>query len=75
MRKFYWFRLSKRFLFEIDFHEWVFPFCFRLMLVGNDNRVNVVEMRFLCFALILLVDEYTVQAQYGENDHWGDENA
>ena len=73
MRKFYWFRLSKRFLFEIDRHEWVFPICFRVMLVGNDDRVNVAEIRFLCFALILLVDEDTVQAQYGENDNYGEE--
>jgi len=72
MRKFYWFRLSKRFLFEIDRHEWVFPICFRVMLIGNDNRVNVAEVQLLCFALILLVDEDAVQEQYGENDNYGE---
>ena len=43
------------FYFDID--DWVFPLCFRYTMVGNRHRPWTFKVEFLCFALVICIDE------------------
>ena len=43
--------------FEIDIDKWIFPLSVIVNLVGNNHRVYNVIISFLCFHLIVCVDE------------------
>lgn len=45
------------FKFDFDIGQWVFPFCFRLDLVGNRYRPWTFMFEILCFKFIICIDE------------------
>ena len=48
---------SKMISFEIDTYKWILPVSITVNLVGNNHRVYNVIISFLCFHLIVCVDE------------------
>ncbi len=47
----------KRLKFNINISEWVLPVSFHLSCVGNNKRPYTLSLDFLCFRLILCIDE------------------
>lgn len=47
----------KRLKFVVDTSEWIFPFCFKLICVGNNKRPYTFSLDFLCLRLIICIDE------------------
>ncbi len=43
--------------FEIDTYKWIFPLSIIVNLVGNNHRIYNIIIGFLCFRLVLCVDE------------------
>lgn len=43
--------------FEKDIHKWVLPISLELNLVGNNHRPYNIIISFLCFSLIICIDE------------------
>ena len=43
--------------FEIDIHKWILPISLELNLVGNNHRPYNLIISFLCFSLIVCIDE------------------
>lgn len=43
--------------FEIDLDKWVLPLSVNITLVGNNHRIYNIIISFLCFHLIVCVDE------------------
>lgn len=43
--------------FKIDTYQWIFPISVIVNLVGNNHRVYSIIIGFLCFKLILCIDE------------------
>lgn len=43
--------------FYCDIDEWVFPLCFRYSTVGNRHRPWTFMVEFLCFSLVVCIDE------------------
>lgn len=43
--------------FEIDIDKWIFPVSVIVNLVGNDHRIYNIIIGFLCFKLVLCIDE------------------
>ena len=48
---------SKIISFEIDTYKWILPLSVNVNLVGNNHRVYNIIISFLCFHLIVCVDE------------------
>ena len=47
----------KRIKFYCDTSSWVFPLCLHLTCVGNRHRPYTFSIDFLCFRLIVCIDE------------------
>ena len=47
----------RRIKFDINLWYWTFPIAFRLTLVGNNKRPYTFSIDFLCFRLIICIDE------------------
>lgn len=43
--------------FFCDIDDWVFPLCFHYTAVGNNHRPWTFKVEFLCFALVICIDE------------------
>ena len=43
--------------FDADFHRWVLPISLELNLVGNNHRPYNLIISFLCFSLVICIDE------------------
>lgn len=43
--------------FEKDIHKWILPILLELNLVGNNHRPYNLIISFLCFSLIICIDE------------------
>lgn len=43
--------------FDVDIHKWILPIALELNLVGNNHRPYNFMVRFLCFSLIVCIDE------------------
>lgn len=48
---------SKIVHFEIDIHKWILPLSLTVNLVGNNHRIYNVILSFLCFHLVVCIDE------------------
>ena len=46
-------------MFNVDIHKWRFPISLELNLVGNNHRPYNLIISFLCFSLIICIDEDT----------------
>lgn len=44
--------------FDIDTYQWFFPLSVIVNLVGNNHRIYNIIISFLCFKLVLCIDEY-----------------
>ena len=55
----YW-QLTRYILFEIDSWGWHLLPTIEVNLVGNNHRVYNILIRFLCFSLVIDVDEDSV---------------
>ena len=47
----------KRIKFVADVGTWIFPISLHLTCVGNRNRPYTFSIDFLCFRLIVCIDE------------------
>ena len=47
----------KRVKFFTDISQWIFPLSLHITCVGNNNRLYTISLDFLCFRLILCIDE------------------
>ena len=45
------------FKWQIDITQWYFPLCIKYSTVGNDHRPWTIQISFLCFNLIICIDE------------------
>lgn len=43
--------------FYADMHRWVLPISLEINLVGNNHRPYNLAISFLCFSLIVCIDE------------------
>lgn len=43
--------------FDVDMHRWILPISLELNLVGNNHRPYNFIVSFLCFSLIVCIDE------------------
>lgn len=44
-----------RFIFDTD--DWYFPLSVRVLLCGNNHRPYNIRFSFLCFAIVICIDE------------------
>lgn len=44
-------------ILEYDTTNWYFPICFHYTTVGNNHRPWTFQINFLCFSLIICIDE------------------
>lgn len=47
----------KRIMFSINDRDLAFPLCFRLLRVGNNKRPYSFIIQFICFELVIGIDE------------------
>lgn len=45
------------FVFDFDLSKWYFPLCFVYDTVGNRHRLWTFRIGFLCFSLVICIDE------------------
>lgn len=43
--------------FDVDMHRWILPISLELNLVENNHRPYNFIISFLCFSLIICIDE------------------
>lgn len=59
---------KQRLIFDYDLTTWVFPLSFTLNLCGNDYRPWNLMLNFLCFQLVICIDEDCYKEVEDEND-------